>query len=299
MKKSETLTVEQALIIMSYSSESHTKEFDRMHLDQRAKVDAIFQKQKIIHDCRFCGTEHQLGNCPAYHTTCKVCNRNGHWKLKCKTKMKVHSSQDDSDRRYYEHNNDRKRSTSRVHRLSNSAQSRNNNHDNHKKNVHGVDINTDDEQRCSFDAVYISSITSSDEILTTVCIIIPCTQQQANLKCKVDTGVQGNFLPLRTFKKMCSSLTDAQGIPKSSSEIQAKPYVKLTVYNGTVINQYGVIKLRLKRTGVNDQQWTSAEYFIAETPGLIIIGLRTSQAMKFITVHCDAHDIKTGNDNKI
>ena len=51
--------------------------------------------------------------------------------------------------------------------------------------------------------------------------------------------------------------------------------------------------------GANDQQWTSSEFFIAETPGPVIIGLRTSQAMKFITVHCDAHDIKTSNDDKI
>ena len=212
------------------------KECDRIHLDQSAKVDAIFQKQMIIHDYRLCRTEHLSANCPAYHTTCKVFNKKGHWKLKCKTKMKVHSSQDDSDRIYYQiSQNDRNRSSSRVHRRSNSAQRRNNTHDNHKKNVHGVDVDTDDEQRCSFDAVYLSSITSLDEILTTVCAIIICTQQQANLKCKVDTGAHGNILPLRTFKKMCPSLIDAQGLPKSSSELQAKPYVELTVYNGTVI----------------------------------------------------------------
>ena len=75
--------------------------------------------------------------------------------------------------------------------------------------------------------------------------------------------------------------------------------MKLTVYNGTVIKQYGVIKLPLKRMGANDQQWISAEFFIAETPGPIIIGLRTSQAMKFITVHCNTHAIKTGIDDKI
>ena len=51
--------------------------------------------------------------------------------------------------------------------------------------------------------------------------------------------------------------------------------------------------------GAHDQPWTSAELFIAETPGPIISGLRTSKAMMFITVHCDAHDIKTGNDDKI
>ena len=124
-------------------------------------------------------------------------------------------------------------------------------------------------------------------------------QQQANLKYKVDTGVQGNVLPLRTFQQIYTNLIDAQGLSKSSCEIQAKPYVKLTLYLGTVIEQYGVIKLPLKRMGANDQQQTSAEFFIAETPDPIIIGLRTSQAMKFIAVHCDAHDIKTGIDDKV
>ena len=147
--------------------------------------------------------------------------------------------------------------------------------------------------------IYISSIMTSDEILTTVRTIISCTWQQANLKCKVDTGAQGNVRYLRTLKKLCPSLINAQGLLKSSSEIQAKPYVKLTVCNGTVIKLYGVIKLSLKRMGANDQQWTSAEFIIDETPGPIIIGFRTNQAMKFITVHCDAHDIKTGNDYKV
>ena len=50
LKKSETITVEQALVLCRTleASESHMKEYDRMHLDQGAKVDAIFQKQKII-----------------------------------------------------------------------------------------------------------------------------------------------------------------------------------------------------------------------------------------------------------
>ena len=63
---------------------------------------------------------------------------------------------------------------------------------------------------------------TSNEILTTVLTIIPCTQQQANLKCDVDAGA-------RTFTQMCQNLMDVQGLPKFSSEVQEKPNVKLTV----------------------------------------------------------------------
>ena len=61
LKKSEILTVEQALELCRTleASESYMKEFYRINLDQRAKVYAIFQQQKIIHDCRFCRPEHQ------------------------------------------------------------------------------------------------------------------------------------------------------------------------------------------------------------------------------------------------
>ena len=73
---------------------------------------------------------------------------------------------------------------------------------------------------------------------------IPDKQTIADVKVKVDTGAQGNALPVRMFKSMYPDRVNAQGHPKLGV-ITITPTV-LTAYNGTIIPHYGTIKLTCK-----------------------------------------------------
>ena len=56
---------------------------------------------------------------------------------------------------------------------------------------------------------------------------------------KVDTGAQGNILPLLTFRRMYSELLDANGFPAKTN--LRKYTTVLTAYNGEHIRQYGMM----------------------------------------------------------
>ena len=97
-------------------------------------------------------------------------------------------------------------------------------------------------------------------------------------KCKVDTGAQGNVLPLRTFEKMFPNMMDGN-TPRYGSLVKQAPFVKLQAYNGSEIVEVGKMQFG------ESSDWTVAEFFIAETPGPIIIGKKTSQILKIITIN--------------
>ena len=90
----------------------------------------------------------------------------------------------------------------------------------------------------------------------------------------MDTGAQGNILPLRTFQAMCPNPTP--GIVKESTAI-------LTAYNGSEISQDGKLQLPCK---YEDSPWTTESFYIANTDGPAILGLPSCRVLKMVTLHC-------------
>ena len=112
--------------------------------------------------------------------------------------------------------------------------------------------------------------------------------QLATMTVKVDTGAEGNILPLRTYLRMypehCTGPRQTPGHLKRS-------ITTLTVYNGESMKHYGTIDLDIKL----NEYTTRATFFVAETPGPIILGLPSTKQMKIITIN----QIKTQNINTI
>ena len=44
------------------------------------------RSQSGIRDCKYCGTNHQHRQCPAYGKTCKSCGKKNHFAIKCRSK---------------------------------------------------------------------------------------------------------------------------------------------------------------------------------------------------------------------
>ena len=49
------------------------------------------RSQSGIRDCKYCGTNHQHRQCPAYGKTCKSCGRKNHFAKKCRSKSQSQS----------------------------------------------------------------------------------------------------------------------------------------------------------------------------------------------------------------
>jgi hypothetical protein len=179
--------------------------------------------------CMFCGKEkHPRSNCPASGSTCSKCHKTGHWAVACLgTKPKqqgIHEVQQ-YDARYDEY----------------------------------------EDPSHSFQNLNFDSIESPDGTQAFATIKIERLPGQcANLSGKIDTGSQGNILPVRTFAKMYPDRMSEAGTPMKITPCDTI----LTAYNGTRIKQYGYINLEC----AYKNKASEFKFYIADTPSSVIFG---------------------------
>ncbi len=101
------------------------------------------------------------------------------------------------------------------------------------------------------------------------------------MKVKIDTGAQGNVMPIRMFHRMFPSWLDAEGYPLPGTT-DCQPRVTLTAYNGSVIKNYGSVLISSKSPAV---PWTDCIFHVAETPGPAILALPSSRQLQLVTLH--------------
>ena len=224
------------------------------HTDQF--VDAI---KTIRTRCSYCGrthTGHEV--CPARGTFCKKCGKQNHWAEVCRSRQQPQRM-------------------STTHPPTTKQQPR---------NVHSVIESPsppcDDPKELFFSHVTVSTVTR-DEALTHISVQLPTPplNNTACMRVRVDTGAQGNVLPLRVFSGMFPEYMD-NNIPKVSV-LEQYNNTKLTAYNGTSIPHYGTITLKCRE---KDRPWTNHVFYVANSPGSVIIGLPSSQSLGLVTLHC-------------
>jgi len=99
------------------------------------------------------------------------------------------------------------------------------------------------------------------------------------IQLKVDTGAQGNTLPLRIYKKMFPDQLNKRGEP---TNIQPKQKgTQLTAYNGTPIQCYGHINLVCR---FKDGAWHTGKFYIVNVAGPAIIGFPFSKKLNLVTM---------------
>lgn len=220
--------------------------------------------------CYFCGGQfHNRENCPAKDQKCNKCERIGHWgkmcmSSNCSAKYKSKGSKNNpgkfkgKGRKFHEVTSDF--SENQSSQLSDNFES------------------------LDFDAIYLSidsDLDHNDRSVAYATIRIEAYPGRfTNLKGKVDTGAQGNILPIRTFKNLYPGFVDSRGLPVNTK----KSNVMLYAYNGTVIKQYGTIDLPCRH---QEGIWTRTRFYVADTPGPVIFGLRTSQSLGLVKLNCE------------
>ena len=105
-----------------------------------------------------------------------------------------------------------------------------------ERNVSSVDAVAEDFATLTFEVVEISDI-STENIITAQVQFNLDDGRVANLRGKVDTGAQGNLLPIRLFRQMFPERVDKTGRPPDGT---LKPStVVLKAYGGTNIPHLG------------------------------------------------------------
>lgn len=273
------------------ASEVHMSQYN--NLGQTNHVNAIKKEDS----CRSCGGSHPRKpreRCPAYGSNCRACGKPNHWQQVCMSSQNGHNSRDKTKTTTQNkgRNQYRQRSRSRSRHRRRPGW-RNQQKGGKSSDVHFVQQEEYDpipqfEQlsfesidfQCNVDAISGTSDTR-DELFAQLDIQIPDRPGQHSLKTKVDTGAQGNILPIRIFRRMFPKLLDSSGYPKPGSTTPR--YTRLMAYNGTEIPQYGSLSLRCK---YEESEWIITEFFVAESDGPAIVGLPSSRALRLVTVNC-------------
>ncbi|GFN80973.1 Pol polyprotein [Plakobranchus ocellatus] len=192
--------------------------------------------------CPNCGNlpHHQL-QCPARGQVCNYCRKKNHFKKMCR-KLKFS-----------------------------------------KKKTHNIDLTSDSDDEyedgatCSFETIQFNSVeTTDDEAYVILNVKLPnFPDKKTTLKAQIDTGSQGNVLPMRLYEKM---------FPDGLDRLH-KSRTKITAYGGSQVKNYGTCQIQCsykKLTGM-------ATFYVTEDTGTAIIGLPSLQAMKIVNLN---HELK-------
>ena len=106
-----------------------------------------------------------------------------------------------------------------------------------RKKLHAINTDT-----LSFDAV--SGGKHGDDLVVEVEVKIPGREKTpAELVAKIDTGAQGNILPLRVLRRMRPDIVEKNNNVKYGDVVQPQTQIELSAYNGNSIPQLGSIRL--------------------------------------------------------
>ncbi len=257
----------------------HIQDLHNSHNNPSTDIHAFKAKRT----CGNCGRTHKYRQCPAHSDQCRACGAMGHWEKFCrKSKHKDHKSNkpsSDSDHRR------RRRSKSRGRDRGRSPSPRN---FNSIENQFSQDDESD-SAAFSYDALTISqkcmdsvNHTERDEAFTTLKIQAPKIKGTHNLKLKIDTGAQGNTLPIRTYHMMYGAN------PSDSEVLQPIRNTRLTAYNGQDIRCIGTINILCK---FKDSNFHDTQFFVVDVPGPAVVGLPTCDALRLVTINCDLQSV--------
>ena len=275
LAKPNTLTLEQAL------EEGRKHEASMMHLKQLESIqettNVCYVKTRNKSKCWNCGGDHPRGadRCPAKDTTCYTCGKQGHWGKVCLSR---------GNQRQPAHRNTTKQYQGKQNRES-PWQARTNKTHSHINAIQQEDEDENIQDRgyehITFAELCANSLNTTGRDVFALLDIDTNKRCKAKLKVKVDTGAQGNTLPLRLFKEMFPEKVQRDGYP-NPRDVESKCTI-LTVYGGGRIKHYGTFDMQCR---FKNSPWKNTAFYIVDVEGPAILGLPDCVAFQMVTVNC-------------
>ena len=107
------------------------------------------------------------------------------------------------------------------------------------------------------------------------------------LRAKLDTGAQGNLLPLRVYRRMYPQNLTTEGYPKPN--ILTKLTTVLSAYGGTQLTQHEICKIPCEFNGKK----SVASFYGMEAEGRAIIRSPTLLELDPVTLNCSVQKKST------
>ena len=287
--KDKTLNLDKVLDV------GRTYEASLQHMQQLKSVQVpdgqavhYVQRKSADKKCHRCGRQaHKQQDCPALGTTCSTCGKKNHWSTVCRYSQDASTPQLSRDSKFQKpkfqgYQNQRKKSNQPFHPRRQN------------RSVH--EVTQEEFSQLTLDAVEISTMSSlkedvRDEIFTYLETKVEKQKLLVNLRVKVDTGAQGNTLPIRMYRQMFPNDLTPEGLPLPG-DLKQKDVV-LTAYNGTTIKQHGSVQLPCR---YGSSGWIPTKFFVVESEGPAIVGLPSSRKMRLVTLNCA---IETSNPTQV
>ena len=293
LSKDETLKLDDAVDI------ARTFEATKAHMEAMGStifVDQIQKRQfkpnrQSTNNCNNCGLKFpHKGKCPAIGTKCNYCSKPNHWESVCRQRK--------AEYRGTSMNRTRPMSKSRNRKPQYRAQTPS--YSSHADAVSSDTMNvhqiTPGLENLNFDTIEIYNVNGSPVHAmreATATLDIEVGHRPATLKVKIDTGADGNILPLRIFKRMYPHSVDSKGIPLLGSTNPSN--VKVTAYNGSPILHFGTYNLKCSYNGTT----TDTVFYVVDAQGPAILGLGTSTQLKLVSLHCGLSTTKIVDKNDL
>ena len=204
--------------------------------------------------------------CPAHRQKFHACGRRGHYAQFCRTESSPTSASSRTNAARRPKSYGRKKGTSA------------------ERNVSSVDAVAEDFATLTFEVVEISDISTENNITAQVQFNLD-DGRVANLRGKVDTGEQGNILPIRLFRQMFPERVDKTGRPRDG--MLKLSSVILKAHGGTNIPHLGecVIDCCLK------DRWCDARFFITGTTGPALFDLPLIKGLNLLDTQKDIDNV--------
>ena len=100
-----------------------------------------------------------------------------------------------------------------------------------------------------------------------------------NAELKVDSGSEGNLMPLKLFRDLYPDRTNPDGLPRQE-DVQ-KTNAKLTAYGGSNIQHLGEVKIPCSYNGMKFM----ASFYLSDAEGPMLLGLPLGEKLGIITIH--------------
>ena len=280
LSKDEKLSLDTALDIArtQEATEADMRSL-RNHGNQAVNIDAVTQG-RYQSRCGSCNLSHPPRKCPAYGTTCKECGRPNHWAVACRSKKprqpwRGKNPQPPRGKPKFHDQHGGSPKGKRLHEMTQQTPNQDDLQD---------DLQ-DDFETLHFEYISINEISTTEAFAEIDIQLKP--NKPAILKAKVDTGAEGNILPLRLYRQMYPDKIDVSGSPKKGV-LQPNTTV-ITAYNQTIIPNLGTHTLHC----AHKQAEVEAEFYVVDNSGPAIIGLPTLVDLGLVTLNCSIETVNT------